>query len=329
MCNLILQSFGRENEYKRAVFTILSFYTHSTLPLTETKVILFTDKPDYFDRYLKGLPVSFILLTQEKIKTMRGNIDFLHRMKIALIEESFTLTKGSIFYTDSDCFFITDPASILHQVSERRAFMHLMEYPFVKEVEDKTATYENFYELIISQKFILSNGSILQVKPQHYSWNAGVMVFHPSHARFIPDVYCLTDQFYPGSQSHASEQYAFSLILQENLELGACDHIVYHYWYRVKKQIVDIFLNKELTSGWSNMDLQIKLADVKRWTQLLPSLFESHILMIRDHAIQAFNKNNFSEGYKWTAKAIMKNPFNARSFLKDVFYHTRRQLMQK
>ena len=181
--SLVIQSFGRENEYKRAILTILSFYAHSSLPTEQTRVLLFTDQPEYFAEFLRDLPVEFILLTPEKIKSMRGEIDFLHRMKIAVIEEAFALSKGPLFYADSDCFFIADPKPVLQQVSEQRAFMHLTEYAFVKEIDDPTETYENFYGLINRQQFRLTDGSLLKVTEQHSSWNAGVMVFHPSHAR--------------------------------------------------------------------------------------------------------------------------------------------------
>jgi hypothetical protein len=326
---LVIQSFGRENEYRRAIFTVLSFYAHCSLPVEETKVLLFTDKPDYFENYFSGLPVNYILLTPEKIKNMRGAIDFLHRMKIALIEESFALSGGPLFYTDSDAFFISDPAKVFATVSESKAFMHLTEYPFVRDVEDKTDTYRKFYELISRESFALTNGNILKVTSQHKSWNAGVMAFHPSHIRLIPDVYCLTEQFYSGSGSHASEQYAFSLVMQENLELKACDDVVYHYWYRVKKQIIDTFLEKELLGPWALLPLEQKLAKVKSWTNILPSLFEKHVWMIRDHAIQAFNENRFSEGYRWAAKALLRQPFGSTGFLKDSFYHLKRHLTHK
>lgn len=324
--NLVIQSFGGQTEYNRAIFTILSFYTHTTLPINQTNVLLFTDNPEYFKNYLKDLTVTFILLTPEKIKWMRGDIDFLHRMKIALIEEAFSLTSGTLLYTDSDCFFIADPSSVTEKVSAQTAFMHLPEYPFVKEVEDKTDTYKNFHHLISRQDFKLTNGSKLKVVPQHFSWNAGVMAFHPSHSRFIPDVYALTDQFYPACGSHASEQYAFSLVMQENTQLKRCDDVVYHYWYRVKKRIMDQFLEKKLDAQWSLHPLSIKLKTVMRWTQGLPNLFEKHIWTIQDHAVQAFNLNNFSEAYKWSLKAVLKEPFESGAFLKDVIYHTRRKL---
>jgi hypothetical protein len=193
-------------------------------------------------------------------------------------------------------------------------------------VEDKTDTYKNFYQLINRQDFKLANGSKLKVLPQHFSWNAGVMVFHPSHARFIPDVYALTNQFYPASGSHASEQYAFSIVMQENTHLQRCDDVVYHYWYRVKKRIMDQFLKKKLNTEWSSLPLADKLTAVNQWTKMLPNLFEKHIWMIQDHAVQSFNNNNFPEAYKWSLKVVIRNPFSSGAFLKDVIYHTLRKI---
>lgn len=328
MNTLVLQSFGRENEYKRAVFAILSFYAHMTLEINETKVILFTDNPSYFEQSLSELPVQYILLTPEKIKWMRGEIDFLHRMKIALIEEAFTASKGILLYVDSDTFFIKDPVELFLNVSESAAYMHLLEYPFVREVEDETSTYQEFYELINNEEFELAEGRKLRVTSQHCSWNAGVMVFHPLHSKFINDVYSLTNQFYPSSGSHASEQYAFSIVLQEHLQLKSCDHIVYHYWYRVKKQIIDLFLNKHLFKIYRK-PLNEKLKIVKQWSSDLPNYFETHQLMTKDHAIQAFNKNNFAAGYKWASKALLQKPFFDMCFLKDILYHFKRHLKNK
>lgn len=326
MTYLVLQSFGRENEYKRAILTTLSFFAHINIPLIHVKTLLFTDKPDYFTKHFAELPVEYVLLTQEKIKSMRGRIDFLHRMKIAVIEEAFSMSSGNLIYTDSDTFFIADPDSLLKQLSEKRAYMHLLEYPFIQETEDKTQTYKDFYLLINSQSFKLSNGSEIKVTANHNSWNAGVMFFHQSHARFIPDVYALTEQFYPLSKSHASEQYAFSVIMQENTILKPCDTVIYHYWYRIKKLITDDFLDGKVTELWAENILSKKLDDVKKWCTELPKIYTKHNLTMRDNAIQAFCNKEYINGYMWAMKALYQKPLNNGSFLKDVVYHTKKML---
>jgi hypothetical protein len=328
---LVIQSFGRESEYKRAILTVLSFFAHCSLPPEKTRVLLFTDRPEYFSSSLSGVPVDFILLTPEKIKDMRGKIDFLHRMKIAVIEEAFNKCDGHILYADSDTFFIADPLPVIQETAPDKSSMHVLEYRF-EEMRllplPMGKTFHAFLNLIETRSFCNGHDQELIVSPQDISWNAGVMLFHPSHVRFIPDVYALTDQFYPETLNHASEQYAFSIILQRNTEVIPCDGVVYHYWYRVKKQIVDLYLQKKMDEDWSKLSLNKKLAEAKQWTKELPPLFINHILTIRDNAIQAFNDNRRGEGYRHAFKAIVRAPFN-KTFLKDVLYHTKKGLIKR
>lgn len=322
---LVIQSFGRENEYRRAAFTVLSYYAHahSDNPM---RTILFTDNPGYFDAYLQGLPVEFVLLTEEKIRVMRGAIDFLHRMKIAIIEEAFARTGESLLYADSDTFFTTDPTPLFQQLAPNVAFMHTHEYRFDSMRGMGSPGTEVFLDLIEQSIFILSDGSSLRIGLEQSSWNAGVMFLHHSHVRFLADVYALTDQFYPSTRNHASEQYAFSVILQNRTTLSGCDEVIFHYWYRIKKQIADIFFQKFFANAWFGMPLVARLASVERAAGMLPSYFDRHILTVRDTAIQAFNENRFNEGIRTGAKAFLRRPLYF-PFLRDYLYHLKRFLL--
>lgn len=326
-CVLAIQSFGRQEEYKRALLTILSYIAFSDI---SSKVILFTDQPEWFTDKLVGVEVNYVVLTQEKIKNMRGEIDFLHRMKIALIEETFFKYPGyRVLYADSDTFFTKDPAVILNNLEADKSCMHLLEYPFsaMKDLELPAGqTFQDFYKMILRKSFSLQNRDLIKVTPEMVSWNAGVMFFHPDHIKFIPDVYALTDQFYPETLNHASEQYAFSVILQTRTKIIPCESVSYHYWYRIKKVIADEFLEKHMNPVFISLPLKDKLEEIKEWTVLLPGIFDTHIWMIRDNAIQAFNKNKFFEGYRWSVKAFFQSPLDSKLFIKDVFYHLKRQL---
>lgn len=329
---LAIQSFGKESEYKRALFTVLSFFAHR--PLDQyVQVLIFTDAPEWFQRVLVDLPIHYVRLSPEKIKVMRGEIDFLHRMKIALIEEAFQLyPQHKLIYADSDTFFTANPDGILAQITPDCAAMHLWEYQFdsMKDMALPAGkTFQAFYQLIQKQDFVLADGARIRISPQMSSWNAGLMFFHPEHKRLIPDVYALTNQFYPSTENHASEQYAFSIVLQQHTHLIPCAAINYHYWYRVKKQIADEFLQAQFTEAFLSDSLANQLVLVRQWTATLPQVFEQHVWMWRDHAIQAFNENRFKEGYKWTFKVLLKNPFANSSFVKDVFYHSKRYLFKR
>ena len=327
---LVVQSFGNEKEYRRAVLTVISYYAFCS-PSNAMKTLLFTDRPSYFEAVLKDFPVEFILLSEEKIQQMRGKIDFLHRMKIALIEEAFQKSDDSLLYADSDTFFTTDPMPLFHTLSPAKALMHVYEYAF-ESLKTWTLfggeTNQKFYNLILNHKLMLADGSDFIIRPEHASWNAGVMMLDREHAAYIPDIYKLTDQIFPTTGNHASEQFAFSVILQTRTKLEPCESVIYHYWYRVMKRVADEFLAKKITSQWAKLPADKKMAEVKRWTQILPRLFDHHVLMLKDNAIQAFNIDDFRAGYRFALRAFFKQPFDL-TFLKHVAYHTRRNLSMK
>lgn len=325
---LVTQSFGRESEYRRAIFAVLSFWAWYSGPAEEVQTIVFTDNPDYFKRYITQVNVRYVALTPDKIKAMRGNIDFLHRMKIALIEESFSLYPGAdMLYVDSDTFFTTDALPWIKEFKPGRSFMHLFEYKF-ETCRDMPLpageTFRAYLNLIENTGFTISTG-VTRFAADTESWNAGVMGLPAQVAQWLPDVYALTEQSYPQTQNHASEQYAFSLILQTRTELLPCDEYVYHYWYRVKKQITDILLDKQLGDAFVKLSWAEKMSAIKRMTREFPVAYESHELMLRDNAIQAFTSDQFASGYKHAFRALSKSPFNPQ-FIKDVLYHAKRHL---
>lgn len=327
---LVTQSFGRENEYRRALFTILSFWAWYSGPASQVKTVLFTDAPDFFRPYLTDIEVEYVLLTPDKIRVMRGQIDFLHRMKIALIEEAFQRNPGAhMLYVDSDTFFTADALPWIQAFRPGRSFMHLLEYPY-EECRNLPlpmgVTFHAFLRLIEEQSFQTSRGTE-HYTPQQESWNAGVMGLPAETLAMIPDVYQLTDQFYPPTQNHASEQYAFSLVLQTRTEMERCDQYVYHYWYRVKKQITDLILAEYFTPQFRSQPWAEKLRVAREITQRLPQDYERHPLMLQDNAVQAFNEDRFKEGYRQAWLALRKSPFTP-SFLKDVLYHAKRHIIQ-
>ncbi len=247
-------------------------------------------------------------------------------MKIAMIEESFLRTGENLLYADSDTFFTADPTQLFKQVSPSAAFMHTHEYVFGDVRQSTDDALQLFLNLLESTVFKLADGSSLRVGFDQSSWNAGVMFFHSSHAALLKDVYALTDQFYPCSRSHASEQYAFSIIFQNNTALQSCEGVIYHYWYRIKKRIADIFLPHFFNAKWFALPLDGRLASVAKATAKLPSYFDRHILTVRDNSIQAFHENRFAEGMKEGALAIFRTPFYF-PFIRDYMYHIKRLIL--
>lgn len=320
---LVTQSFGNEQEYKRALFCLASFYAHS-----EDKSIicyLFTDNPEYFKKYLTDFKIHYFLLTPHKIREMRGSIDFLHRMKIALIEESFELANQDLLYVDSDTFFLNDPVEKMNQVRPDISFMHLPEYSFYSMREwmlPAGVPFRAFIHHVSNNQFNMPDGSLLKVNISDYSWNAGVMMLHASHKKIIPEVYALTEQFYPFTNNHACEQYAFSVIMQRHTTVHRCDDISYHYWYSVKKKLADVYVSQQVDK-FDILPISESYKQIKKATNGIPSYIENHIIFLKDVAIQSFNENQFIKGYKFSLRVLFKAPLDY-SFIRDVLYHTKR-----
>lgn len=323
---LVIQSFGKESEYKRAILTIVSYHAWSK-PEDTHRTILFTDNPAYFEIWLAGFSIQYVLLTPEKIAFMRGDVDFLHRMKIAIIEEAFHLTGEHLLYADSDTFFLADPHPLMASVSPGHARMHTAEYPFA-DLLKMNDVFRAFGEMLLQGTFKKTDGSSFRISSDQFSWNAGVMMLHASHKNLLPDVYELTHQFYTAVKHHASEQFAFSVILQNEVALLPCETVIYHYWYRVKKNIMDDLLARELVNSWCDLPVEQKLYHIRKLTTMLPAYFDNHVLLLRDQAIQLFHENLFRQGYGFAFRALLKDPFNLK-FCRDLLYHTRRLLFGK
>lgn len=321
---IVTQSFGREEEYRRAIFAIDSFFAFQPIA-SKVCVYLFTDNAPYFEPYLSGYNVKYENLTLERIRNMRGRYDFLHRMKICLIEETLLASNEKILYFDSDTFFLGDPSSVLAKVEFGCSAMHEREYQF-KDLRKMTypaaKTFHEFVSAIASSEFLLGDESRVRISEEEYSWNAGVMILSPNHLSLMPHVFALTDQFYAASENHASEQYAFSVVLSRNSNVIPIGNVVYHYWYRVKKRVMDAFLAKRITPAFCLMSQDERTKKIRTWTSRLPEVLKHHPMIVKDKAIQAFHEKKIVDGYYFAVKGLFLDPLDFK-FLKDVLYHTK------
>jgi hypothetical protein len=331
MNSLVLQSYGNEIQHRRTILTILSFYSVVSDAIADYKILLFTDHVSIFKKNLPGLEIEYIPLSPEIISEWTGNFKFIHRMKISILEEAFKRTDGNIIYSDTDSFFLQDPTPLIKIISPGKSYMHECEYTFAELKDLPLPSGEeslNFYKTVVFKEFDLTNGRKIKITEKMSSWNAGIMILHKDHEPLLKDVFKLTDLFFSLSSNHASEQFAFSVVLQSQTELRECRAYCYHYWHRTGKTIVDGFLKKKLKFRSKKNDSLRMIHKARGWINILPSFIENHPVRLRDMAIQAFNENNFKEAYKLCIKAFAKNPLN-RKFIADVLYHSKRKLLSK
>ncbi|SMC96069.1 hypothetical protein [Pedobacter africanus] len=307
--SLVLLSYGRISEYKRAIFCILSLWAWGKEHLPDWRILIYTDQPDFFKPYLKGLNVQYVHLTDELTTAMLAGTTYFHRRKVAVIDMTFKMFPGdALMFIDSDTFFITEPAKLLNSFEVGKCFMHKREYM----LKDGLALFssfnqgqypEAFLKYIAGRSFEIG-GLIEQFSDLDYSWNSGVLALDQSFATYMPDVFRLTDEFYANSEWFISEQLAFALVLQKRTEIRSAEEFVLHYWGAQQKVLLDGLLDKlfESTPAAELFNKTQICALTKKWERAVK------IDMAVEQINIAYANQNTIYGIKQSVKLVLQMP---------------------
>jgi hypothetical protein len=194
------------------------------------KVIVYTDKPALFLKYKSDIPISTELLTKESLTEYKGKLDFVHRVKICIMQDCFNKYGCDIFYLDSDTYFTRPPRLLLAQISADTSVMNSDDYDLISADD----LYENKDWLLIrrvirSQEYIVENKSI-KIPLTTRMWNAGVIGMSFKKAHLLNQVLDLCDQIYAQKKVFTAEQFAFSYFLQNKMQLISSEDVIFHYW---------------------------------------------------------------------------------------------------
>lgn len=334
MTTVVLLSYGRESEYRRAIMAILSFWAWSSDH--QARVLLFTDKPKYFAPFLAGLPVDYRLITAEEMQEIKGEQNFIHLVKVSVVNEaSNTLQPGDkMVFIDSDTYFQADPAALLARISDTVSVMHMHEYVLGEFVSGNAADVKSgklFIKMIEEKEFATSQG-VEKFYAGQSSWNSGVVGMSKTVATSVmPDIKPLTTTFFQHTQWHTAEQMAFALVLQTRTEVVAASPYIFHYWSLNEKRAMDSILAEKLTQAVPQLPLTERLALARQWAVDMPSVMQAYFaknaeIGLQLQARQAFEKKQVFRGYKYSLLAILKAPSDSK-FIKDVLYYTKNQLL--
>lgn len=314
--NLVFLSYGAESEFRRAIFSILSFYAWSAASdIQRTRIVVYTDQPHFFQTYLDRPEIEYVVMTPQVMEEMLGGTLFYHRRKIASIDMTFKkYPQDSVIFIDSDTFFTGDATILFNGITKEDAFMHQREYTF----EQGLGIFKSFNEGEFPQAFIdyISDRElIIGGKPERftrhdYGWNSGVLGLHSSFAEYMPDVFRLNDEFYENSRWFISEQIAFSLILQRRKTLHEADEFVLHYWGKRQKVMLDKLL-VDLLKRYKLAELKDKTL-IKRITTRWK--FKVEVDKVQEQAAIALSLGSWLYGLKKSAQVLLKDPFNVRLY---------------
>ncbi|MCZ4222994.1 hypothetical protein [Pedobacter rhodius] len=307
--NLIFLSYGGVIEYRRAIFCILSFLAWNP-KIENIRVIVFTDSPDFFKKYLLNLNIEYVLLNSElEEKLMRGS-DFIHSKKVGVIDMAFkSYPNTNQLFIDTDTFFLTDASIMLNGFEEGKSFMHKREY-MLKEGVDLFSSfdqghYPKAFLNYISGRVFKINGIAESFNGEDYSWNSGVLALHKTFSVYMNDVIKLTHKFYNNSKWFISEQLAFSLILQRKTKVRSAEKYIFHYWAKRQKMFMDNFLqnlfDQKLVSELNDQALN------RRLTKKLETDIEIDLSIEQINI--AFSRKDYFYAFKKGIRLILKKTF--------------------
>jgi len=245
---IIFLCYGNERVFHECAYALLSLSRLYPQGDLNAQICIYTDNPGWF-RAFKGcpLPLNYRELDSAKIKKWRGEIDFVHRVKIEVLKDFTKSKSGNILYTDTDVVFTHRIEKILHDIRAGKRYMHIMEGR-ISDKENPVFKKLNNY---------LESGDVkLNGKPMNNMsmWNAGVLGFNTEHSHVLDDVLAFTDKEYPKFRKHIVEQFAFSAYFQGPDNIKIASPCIFHYWnLKEAGQVLASFFSYFKNKNWDEL----------------------------------------------------------------------------
>ena len=220
---IVYQAYGSIDILNEVIYSIASVFKQSES--ISFQIIIYTDNKEYLTTYLPS-NIVFECITTQTISSWRGNIDFVHRVKIMMLKDICKKYKGNILYLDTDTIFISPPDPVFQAIDKGQLVMHLNEGLISNT---KNPLFRKIFRQIKSKTYLIE-GKEIKISSNQEMWNAGVIGFPSQKAHFLDAVLELTDCLYRQYPKHVMEQLAFSYVFITQREIVPSDKFIFHYW---------------------------------------------------------------------------------------------------
>jgi hypothetical protein len=240
---IVVQAYGRKDIIDQSIFSVLTVLRWNS----SDEVWIYTDQVQRLTSFFKSTPrVVIVAMTPEKIKAWRGEIDFVHRVKLEVLKQASQNLNEPLLYLDGDTIFLQSPDSLRSRMGPGHHLMHLEESRLDQARDPLTKKMAKFCR----KNVFPLRGGVLQVPSTTSMWNAGVIGLHPQHFDLLDQMIEFTDVAYARYQKHVIEQLAVSYFLQSTGKVSPSDDVIHHYWQtkEVWQQKIDSFLLQAKTS---------------------------------------------------------------------------------
>ncbi|OGX92168.1 hypothetical protein [Hymenobacter coccineus] len=219
---LLYQAYGNPDVLNEALFSILSYLRQPV----GARVVVYTDNPAHFQRILgEAAAVEYVPIAPAQWQAWRGEIDFVHRVKIEVLLHAAARYAGNLLYVDTDTVFVQPLAEVFGALGRGERFMHVGE----GRLRDGNSLNRKINQALQQDagRTDLAGGPI---PPDTQMYNAGALGLRTTDAPLLAQVLTLTEQLHRLYPKHVMEQLAFSVVLARAGVVRAAAPWVYHYW---------------------------------------------------------------------------------------------------
>ena len=247
---IVLQCYGNKGIFHECAFALLSLsrlYQAGKLPVSE--IWIYTDDHTWFASFKDcSLPLRYRKLDEATINKWKGDINFVHRVKIEVLKDLVKDKTGNILYLDCDVVFTTPIEEVFNNIGASQLYMHVREGKVSDRSNSIFAKLDTYLRKNVPLKI---NGT-----PIHdvAMWNAGVLGFNTEHKHILDEVLAFTDNEYTRFPKHVIEQFAFSVYFQQAGNVKQAAPYLIHYWNlkEVRLLLASFFVHFK-TKSWSEL----------------------------------------------------------------------------
>lgn len=275
--HIAFQAYGSNAVKQELLFALLSLSrVYRGMAFPDVTIHIYTDEPRFFDMAADVLPIKYHAITDELLRLWRGDINFVHRVKIELLKNLCEAEKGNILYLDSDILFLKPVDELLGGIEGGKLYMHICE-GVVKNQSNPIFAKLNKY---LAANSIDVNGVPVNIPGDIAMWNAGVLGFK-NGAFPLDNVLHFTDVVYPKFPKHIVEQFAFSLYLSKHTpHISLASSYVLHYWnLKELRPVLQSFFNNFSGATWQDLVGYTQLIDVPAYLQQKANFYENRSLL--------------------------------------------------